>query len=230
MTLSVNARAGALPPFRSILAVCAHPDDESFGLGAVLSSWFDAGATVRLLCFTRGEASTLGGVPGDLADVRAAELESAAASLGVESVRLCGFADGALADVDPDELGGEVRRCAASSPPDCLVVFDDGGITGHPDHQAATDAARLAATRLHVPVLAWTLPSQVASALNDEFDAGFVGRQPDEIDVRITVDRRRQFAAIACHASQSATNPVLWRRLDLLGSTESLRWLVGRDE
>jgi LmbE family N-acetylglucosaminyl deacetylase len=41
------------------LAVIAHPDDESFGLGAVLAA-FGAGTQVRVLCFTRGEASTLG--------------------------------------------------------------------------------------------------------------------------------------------------------------------------
>jgi len=42
------------------LAVIAHPDDESFGLGAVLAALSGAGAQVRVLCFTRGEASTLG--------------------------------------------------------------------------------------------------------------------------------------------------------------------------
>ena len=56
-------------PARSVLAICAHPDDESFGLGAVLSAFVDAGARVSLLCFTRGEASTLH-TTRDLADAR----------------------------------------------------------------------------------------------------------------------------------------------------------------
>ena len=49
------------PPWRSVLAVVAHPDDESFGLGAVLAGFVDAGAAVAVLCFTHGESSTLHG-------------------------------------------------------------------------------------------------------------------------------------------------------------------------
>ncbi|HLI74718.1 MAG TPA: PIG-L family deacetylase, partial [Acidimicrobiales bacterium] len=42
------------------LAVVAHPDDESFGLGAVLAALVRSGGDVRVLSFTHGEASTLG--------------------------------------------------------------------------------------------------------------------------------------------------------------------------
>ncbi len=48
-----------MPAWRSVLAVVAHPDDESFGLGAVIDALTSAGAAVHVLCFTRGEASTL---------------------------------------------------------------------------------------------------------------------------------------------------------------------------
>lgn len=212
--------------FRSVLAVCAHPDDESFGLGAILSTLVDCGATVRLLCLTRGEATSLGSDFGDSATVRSAELAAAATALGVSEVRQCAFADGQLTDVDPTLLSLEVEQVALDGAADCLVVFDDGGITGHPDHRAATDAARMAAQHLHLPVLAWVLPEHVATTLNEEFHAGFVGRLASEIDIHLMVDRRRQHEAISCHASQSTNNPVLRRRLELVGSTEALRWLV----
>lgn len=45
----------------SALAVIAHPDDESFGLGALIDTVVRAGGHTAVLCFTRGEASTLGG-------------------------------------------------------------------------------------------------------------------------------------------------------------------------
>ena len=71
--------------FRSVLAVCAHPDDESFGLGAVISTFGEIGIETSLLCFTHGEASTLGTNTDDLARRRAAELEAASAALGIQT-------------------------------------------------------------------------------------------------------------------------------------------------
>ena len=49
-----------LPSAKEVLAICAHPDDESFGLGAILGVVAELGTRVRVLCFTHGEASTLG--------------------------------------------------------------------------------------------------------------------------------------------------------------------------
>jgi LmbE family N-acetylglucosaminyl deacetylase len=213
-------------PYRSVLAVCAHPDDESFGLGAVLSTFTSLGIETRVLCFTHGEASTLGETSQDLATVRAAELAAAARVLGVASVRLLSYADGALRAVALEELCREVESCAVADSVDCLVVFDEGGITGHPDHDRATEAALASAAQLGVPVLAWALPTVVTATLNREFNTGFVGREPSELDLEIEVDRRLQRDAIACHVSQATDNPVLWRRLELLADTESLRWLT----
>ena len=50
---------GLLPVWESVLAVVAHPDDESFGLGAIIDRMTSGGASVHVLCYTRGEASTL---------------------------------------------------------------------------------------------------------------------------------------------------------------------------
>lgn len=211
--------------FGSVLAVCAHPDDESFGLGAVLSTFAELGIETRVLCFTHGEASTLGTSGANLAAVRTAELAAAAAVLAVRSFRLLSYPDGALREAALEELCREVVASAAEGSADCLLVFDEGGITGHPDHERATEVALATAERLALPVLAWALPIAVAATLNREFEAEFVGRDPSEIDFVIEVDRRLQHEAIACHASQATINPVLWRRLALQADTESLRWL-----
>lgn len=214
---------------RSVLVVCAHPDDESFGLGAVISTLVEQGVEVRVLCFTHGEMSTLGADLQDLAATRTRELRRAAAVLGVRSVELRSYPDGGLATTNLDDLSHEVEAAVATDSIDCLVVFDEGGITGHPDHQRATQAATTVAQRLGTPVLAWAIPHAVAAALNDEFNAGFIGRSAAAIDFEIVVDRRRQYEAIACHASQSIDNPVLWRRLALQGSSEFLRWILAPD-
>ncbi len=215
---------GTLPKVSRVLAVCAHPDDESFGFGAILASFAQQGATVRVLCLTHGEASTLGATARPLAEVRADELRAAADVLGVSGVTLLAHADGHLEDVALETLARSIEDSLAGA--EVLLVFDIGGITGHADHCRATDAALVAARRRRLPVLAWTLPERVAAQLNSEFGTAFVGREDAELSIIVDVDRARQLAAIACHATQSVDNPVLWRRLELLGTGESLRWLA----
>jgi N-acetylglucosamine malate deacetylase 2 len=215
-----------LPSLQHVLVVCAHPDDESFGLGAVLSTLADSGSRLSVLCFTHGEASTLHGVDGDLHTIRADELADAGDVLGVTHLELLDYPDGHLAAHPIDQLAGHVIRHARAVDAAALLVFDHGGITGHPDHQHATDAALAASTTLACPVLAWAIPDTVADRLNDEFHTTFAGQPDHEIDITITVDRARQLDAIGCHRSQSADNPVLCRRLELLGPTEYLRYLT----
>jgi LmbE family N-acetylglucosaminyl deacetylase len=214
-----------LPRLGRVLAVCAHPDDESFGLGAVLAALATAGTASSVLCFTHGEASTLGMGAGDLRRVRAGELAAAAAVLGTGSTVLLGYPDGRLAGIPLSQLAGRVRQQVLRTRPEALLVFDEGGITGHPDHCQATAAALSAAACDDLTVIAWAIPHLVAEALNAEFATAFTGRPPAQIDLTITVDRAAQLEAIALHASQSTDNPVLCRRLELLGNTEHLRYL-----
>ncbi|HQU25500.1 MAG TPA: PIG-L family deacetylase [Acidimicrobiales bacterium] len=221
--MSAGAPGDGLPAATSVLAVCAHPDDESFGLGAVLTRFAVSGARVSMLCFTQGEASTLGLTDRPLGEVRREELAEAAAVLGVARVELLDYPDGGLPKVPLERLARNVATAADEVAADLLVVFDEGGITGHPDHVRATEAALEGAPL--TPVLAWSLPREVADALNAEFGAGFVGRGADGVDLRLNVDRGIQRLAIACHASQATDNPVLRRRLELQGDAETLRWL-----
>jgi LmbE family N-acetylglucosaminyl deacetylase len=214
-------------PADAALAVCAHPDDETFGLGGVLGAFVDAGAAVDALCFTRGEASTLG-TADDLAAlgaVREAELDDAARVLGLRDYELLAYPDGRLTEVPLADLASHVAAAARRRRNDLLVVFDDGGVTGHSDHQQATRAALAAAADLGIGVLAWAVRAPVAAALNAELGTEFLGRCAVEIDLTIPVDRERQQRAIACHRSQATDNPVLRRRLELTGPTEPLRWL-----
>ncbi|MDX2356405.1 PIG-L deacetylase family protein [Dietzia sp. PP-33] len=215
----------SLPRWDRVLAVVAHPDDESFGLGAVLSGFTAAGADVDVLCLTRGEASTLHGVEGELSRLRELELRAAADALGARWVTLRDLPDGGLAGLDPAVLDDEVEHAMEQTRPDGLVVFDSTGISGHPDHVAATAAAVRVAERHEVPVLAWTLSDDICGTLSGEGHAGFLGRPDEEIDLALTVDRTAQRVAVECHPSQAVPGSVLWRRLELQGHTEHLRWL-----
>jgi LmbE family N-acetylglucosaminyl deacetylase len=226
---SRTAGAPALPAWSSVLAVVAHPDDESFGLGAVLDAFARSGACVSVLCLTGGEASSIHGVPGDLQSLRAMELQSAAAALGLSSAVLADYPDGSLAGVDEDVLADEVGKAVDRSGAEAMLVFDTSGVTGHPDHVAASAAALRAATSPDLPVLGWTVPRDVADRLNAELGTGFHGREPAEVDLVVPVDRERQRHASLAHVSQAVPTSVLWRRLELLGDVEHLRWLRRTD-
>src|SRR5664280_2813974 len=171
-----------LPAWTTVLAVVAHPDDESFGLGALIDAFTGAGSEVEVLCLTHGEASTLHGTPGDLASLRGTELAAAAEVLGVTRAMLKDHPDGNLRDLPAGMLAAEVVAAAASAGAGGMLVFDTAGVTGHPDHVAATAAGPLTAEMLNLPVLGWTLPDPVAAQLNMEIGASFIGHPDQDID------------------------------------------------
>lgn len=210
-----------------LLAVVAHPDDESFGLGALIDRVTSCGIPVGVLCFTHGEASTLHARPGELGRLRSVELRVAAQVLGVDPVELLDYPDGRLDQVPREELAGHVIQMVRDLDASHLLVFDEGGITGHPDHSAATAAAVAAAEQTGLGVLAWALPQEVAQRLNAEFGTAFLGRAPEQTQA-LSVSRVRQRRAITAHASQSVDNPVLHRRIALLRDREQVRLLRHR--
>lgn len=201
---------------RRVLAVVAHPDDESFGLGAVIASMTRGGAAVSLLCFTHGEASTIGAAD-DLGAIRAAELRAAGDRLGIEQTWLLDYADGALSSVAGDALEAEIERRIGAA--DALLVFEPGGVTSHPDHRAVTAAARRVADRRRLATVEWGLGPDVAAQLGPPF----VAMAPEGDVRRIVVDRTRQLEAIACHRSQLDDDPVVCRRLAVQGDVEHVR-------
>ncbi len=157
--------------------------------------------------------------------MRALELADAAQALGVVDVELLDFADGGLDGVAEDELVARIQDHCEQHGTEGLLVFDPAGITGHPDHCAATRAALTAAGQRGLPVLAWSLPAGVADELSEETGVRFFGRDESELDISITVSRERQRDAVSCHPSQAVPGSALWRRLELLGTTEHLMWL-----
>jgi LmbE family N-acetylglucosaminyl deacetylase len=209
-----------------VLVVVAHPDDESCGLGAIISQMTAAGAAVHILCYTHGEASTLNENRADLDTEREAELRHASTQLAAATVTLLGYPDGGLAAIAPAALAAHAVGLAVRHRPDGLLVLDDTGVTSHPDHQAATRAAVLAARAAGLPVLAWALPTAIADRLHAETGQPFTGQPPDRLDLCVRVDRTRQRRATVARASQISPSAVLWRRLQFQGDCEHLRWLL----
>ncbi len=141
-----------------LMAVLAHPDDESLGVGGALAKYASKGVDVFLLTATRGDAGRYRGHrpgapqhPGPLAlaNIREAELRAAAAVLGVRDVYLLDYHDQHLDGANPHEAIGSIVRHLRRIRPDVVVTFGPDGAYGHPDHIAIsqlTTAAVVAAT------------------------------------------------------------------------------------
>ena len=140
---------------RFLLAVFAHPDDESLACGGLLAWCAELGAHVSILCITHGEHGP--GNPGralppgsrGLRETRAQELRTAARVLGVTSVALLDYEDGMLPWADAVALEADIQDVIRRVGPDVVVTFDEDGLYWHPDHIAVHERTTAAVAALH---------------------------------------------------------------------------------
>jgi len=225
----------------TLMAVLAHPDDESLGVGGTLAKYAALGVDVHLVTATRGNAGRYRGIrPGDpghpgaeaLGNLRAAELQAAAAALGVRGVSLLDYQDGRLDGANPRHAVASIVRHLRQVRPDVVVTFGPDGAYGHPDHIAisqfttaavmaaadpaftgdATDTARPshAVTKLYYlawPASTWAAYEAAIGALTATVD-GVSRRATPWPDWAITtvIDTRAVWScvakAVSCHVSQ----------------------------
>jgi N-acetylglucosamine malate deacetylase 2 len=219
----LTASPGPPPRASRVLAVVAHPDDESFGLGALLATYAGSGSEVGVLCLTLGEASTLGATGPELGPRRRAEFASACEALGVRRRWLETHPDGALAAIPLADLVADVAKVVEEHDPEVVLVFHPDGITSHPDHRRATEAARVAVAGSGRQVLAWYVPASIGRRLDGRFGTSFDPVEPRPGDLVVEVDRAAQEAALVCHHSQEASLTLVRHRNHLLGDHEHLR-------
>ncbi len=137
---------------RRLVAVLAHPDDETFGMGGTLALYAHRGVEVHLICATRGE---VGDVAPELmrgfdsvGDLREHELRCAAEHLGLRGVHFLGYRDSgmpgspdnrhaqALAAQPVNEVAHQVVCLLRQLKPQVVITVDPIGGYRHPDHIA----------------------------------------------------------------------------------------------
>jgi len=136
---------------RSLMAIFAHPDDESFGNGGTLARYGEEGVATSIICATRGEAGEISdpalATRDSLGQVREQELRLACSILGVGELRFLDYVDGTLQGVDQGECIGKIVKAIRELKPQVIITFGPDGVYGHPDHvaisQMATEAFRL---------------------------------------------------------------------------------------
>jgi LmbE family N-acetylglucosaminyl deacetylase len=190
----------------ALLAILAHPDDESFAMGGTLARYAAAGAVVRLIYATRGEA----GIPGlsqeAAGQVRQAELSQAVSVLGVREVRFLDYQDGTLAQGEPAVAIERLAAILDELRPRAVITFGPDGISGHPDHvtvgawvTAAFDRAGAVGWGARLFYIAPSEATQQGCGVPPEAQA--VGGPVAFVDVGPYLATKVR--AAQCHASQS---------------------------
>ena len=135
------------------MAVLAHPDDESLGVGGTLAKYASEGVEVFLVTATRGDRGRYRGLRSDdpqhpgasaLANIRETELRAAASALGLREVSLLDYRDQYLDVANPREVIAAIVRHIRRVQPQVVVTFGPDGAYGHPDHVAISQFATAA--------------------------------------------------------------------------------------
>jgi LmbE family N-acetylglucosaminyl deacetylase len=137
----------------SAVIVAAHPDDEILGVGGTIAMLAAAGARLRLIAVTDGEASHPGADPEAIARVRTAESAAARHVLGAQDIEVIRLRlpDTGLSGLE-DELAARLRGLCAGYAV-CLAPWEEDA---HADHEAAGRAARRATGQvLSYPIWMW---------------------------------------------------------------------------
>ncbi|MBO1332186.1 PIG-L deacetylase family protein [Streptomyces sp. VRA16 Mangrove soil] len=244
--------SAAPDPTASVLAVFAHPDDESLSAGGLLARHAAAGARTAVVTATWARDSA-----------RAGELAEALGILGAGEPRMLGYADGGAPHSAPgqlpfqhaplDEAVGRLVAHIREFRPDVVVTHDAyGGLTGHPDHVHTHRVTLLAAEAAGLAPLhpgagdPWR-PGALCLATHPDSAARELGRSlmrpgrtmysvPDEwvgaaVDVTPWLDRKT--AAIMAHRTE-VRRGALPGRVAALPPRERARllsteWYVRRD-
>ncbi len=133
----------------TLMAVLAHPDDESLGLGGTLAKYASEGVDVALVTATRGEGGRFRGHrdppehpgPDALGVIREAELREAATALGVRHLAVLDYRDRELDRADPREATRRIVHHVRRLRPQVVITFAPDGAYGHPDHVAISQLA-----------------------------------------------------------------------------------------
>jgi LmbE family N-acetylglucosaminyl deacetylase len=148
-------------------AIFAHPDDETFCVGATIAKYADRGITTDLYGATDGDAGKNSGVPvssrEELAGIRRDETRAACGILGIASIEFAGYGDGKLKELDATVLTGSIVSFIRRHKPTIILTFGpEGAPTGHRDHQAISRAATAA---FFLAELRTAFPEQIEQGL-----------------------------------------------------------------
>jgi LmbE family N-acetylglucosaminyl deacetylase len=197
-----------------ILAIVAHPDDETMLSGGVFALLAKAEADVYFLCATRGEGGEVGEPPvclqENLGKAREAEMRCAVKILGGVSVEFLDYVDPLVGENEKlypytDDFNGLIRNIRTHIQylqPDVLITHGSNGEYGHPGHWITNQAVNRVVHSMgtKAPLLytfSASFPEHPRKRLINVDD-------PAHIVLDISPVFEQKVSAALCHKSQNA--------------------------
>lgn len=143
---------------KSLLAIFAHPDDESFVSGGLFQEAQKLGIMTSLICMTKGGRGLNAYKSGNLKEIRSKELDKAVKILDIDKTYLWDYPDADLRSTK-DNWVSDLEKQIIKTNPDLILTFDPSGITGHPDHLVTCiETLNLIKKMKKKPFLIWRVP------------------------------------------------------------------------
>ena len=212
--METEERTSQIMTSANLLAVFAHPDDETFRCGGTLALLAQRGVRVQVLTATRGQAGSCGApplcAPEELPAVRENELRCACAALGIQPPIFLDYQDSQISEADPERIVSEILAVIHEVRPKMILTYGPDGVSGHPDHIAigrfTTEAFHRALDVVALHAIA--VPHSLAKTLG----MTQIHTVPDEA-ITLTVDVssvwEAKMTAIRCHRTQLGESLIL---------------------
>jgi bacillithiol biosynthesis deacetylase BshB2 len=195
---------------RKLLAVFAHPDDESFICGGTLAKYAAEGVHITLVSATRGEMGRRMGNPPylnreTLPAAREKELRHACECLGIRELKFLDIRDKTVEFIDPESLIARISAIMEETDPDVVLTFHER-LGGHPDHCAigkvTTEAFRRSRKRGSLYFISF------GNTMENPEPYGYT--RDDVVRIDIGAHLEAKLAAFRAHRCQSEINEWVW--------------------
>lgn len=198
-------------PLKKLLAVFAHPDDESFICGGTLAKYASQEVDITLVSATRGEMGRRMGNPPylnreSMAAAREIELRNACDHLGIRQLQFLDIRDKTVEFIDENRLTTRIAELIHEIDPDVVLTFHEK-LGGHPDHCAIGKATTAAFQRTGQRGSLYFISFGDAMERPERY--GYSHKDVVKIDVHAHLDAK--LAAFRAHRCQTEIDEWVWQ-------------------
>jgi bacillithiol biosynthesis deacetylase BshB2 len=198
---------------RKLLAVFAHPDDETFICGGTLTKYASMGVDITLVSATRGEMGRRMGNPPyvnreTMPAVREQELREACDALGINRLIFFDIRDKTVEFIDSELLIARIAALIEEIKPDIVLTFHEV-LGGHPDHCAIGKATTAAYERTRASSGAELFFITFGDTLANAGRFGYTYPNPI-VRIDISKHHRAKLASFRAHRCQTEIDGWVW--------------------